>query len=127
MMYSIKALPLKRAVLAGLVISFIAGVTTGCNSMNLGNVDQTEDPRDNMPGPGIFDSDEEGDALTWHTGKQKPAAAAAPVPTDAPLLDEKAEFEQFKKWDHLRTNEPESPEYQEFLEWLKFQKFKAAQ
>jgi len=127
MKHSLEALPLKRAVLAVLVISVIAGMTTGCNSMNLGNIDQTEDPRESMPGPGIFDSDEEGDALTWHTGKQKPAAAAAPVSTDSTPLGEKAEFEQFKKWDHLRTNEPESPEYQEFLEWLKYQKFKAGQ
>ena len=55
------------------------------------------------------------------------SVATTPVSTDSPPLDEKAEFEQFKKWDHLRTNEPESPEYQEFLEWLKFQKFKAGQ
>jgi hypothetical protein len=125
MMLVTKALPLKRAVLAVLVILVTAGVTAGCNSMNLGNIDRTDDPRETMPGPGILDSEQEGDSLTWHSGKQKPAPA--PVSTDATPTDEKAEFEQFKKWDNLRTNETESAEYQEFLEWLKYQKFKAGQ
>ena len=53
--------------------------------------------------------------------------AAKPAAVAAPVTDEKAEFEQFKKWDNLRTNDADSVEYQEFLEWIKYQKFKAGQ
>jgi len=41
--------------------------------------------------------------------------------------DEKAEFEQFKVWNELRTEDKGSEEYQEFLQWLKYQDFKARQ
>ncbi len=42
-------------------------------------------------------------------------------------LDEKGEFELFKKWNELRAKGEESDEYQEFLQWLKYQEFKARQ
>jgi len=125
MMRVIKALPLKRAVLAGLVILTSAGVTAGCTSMNLGNIDKTDDPRETMPGPGVLANEQDGNALTWNTAKQE--SAATPTATGSTPLDEKAEFEQFRKWDDLRTNRVESAEYQEFLQWLKYQKFKAGQ
>jgi len=120
-----EAWPLPRAVLAVLVIVAAAAAAAGCTSVNLGNIDAKDDPRETMPGPGILDNEEDGDLLTWNS--KKPKAAAAPVSAEAPPADEKAEFEQFKKWDNLRSNEPDSPEYQEFLQWLKYQKFKAAQ
>ncbi|MCH6565911.1 MAG: hypothetical protein IH811_08570 [Proteobacteria bacterium] len=41
-------------------------------------------------------------------------------------LDEKAEFEQFKRWNQLRTEDRESEEYQEFLQWLNYQNFKTS-
>jgi hypothetical protein len=41
--------------------------------------------------------------------------------------DEKAEFEQFKIWNQLRTEGVESEQYQEFLQWLNYQDFKARQ
>jgi hypothetical protein len=78
-----------------------------------------------MPGPGVLANDQGETPLKVKTGSSKTSANAAPVSTSA--LDEKAEFEQFKKWDHLRTNAAESAEYQEFLEWIKYQKFKAGQ
>jgi hypothetical protein len=42
-------------------------------------------------------------------------------------MDEKAEFEQFKIWNELRTRGAETAEYQEFLQWLEYQEFKARQ
>ena len=78
-----------------------------------------------MPGPGVL-ADEQGESpLTLKTGADK--EAAKPAPAAAPVTDEKVEFEQFKKWDKLRTNAADSAEYQEFLEWMKYQKFKAGQ
>jgi hypothetical protein len=125
MMQPTGALPLKRAVLTGLVILVSAGLTAGCSSVDLGDIDRTDDPRETMPGPGVLDNEQDGNLFTWNSEKPKPAAAAgsaASTPTD-----EKAEFEQFRKWDNLRTNEADSAEYQEFLQWLKYQKFKAGQ
>jgi hypothetical protein len=110
-----------RFVLAG----FLLVTAAGCSNTNLGNINETDDPRETMPGPGVL-ADEQGESpLTLKTGADKEAAKPAPVA--APVTDEKTEFEQFKKWDNLRTNEADSVEYQEFLEWLKFQKFKAGQ
>ncbi len=114
---------LKRAVLAGVLLITVAG----CSNTNLGNIDETDDPRETMPGPGVL-ADEQGESpLTLKTGADKEAAKPAPAPAAAPVMDEKAEFEQFKKWDNLRTNAADSAEYQEFLEWIKYQKFKAGQ
>ena len=112
---------MRWAVLAGILLV----TATGCSNMNLGNIDETDDPRETMPGPGVLDNEQGESPLTLKTGADKEAAKPAPVA--APVMDEKAEFEQFKKWDHLRTNAADSAEYQEFLEWLKFQKFKTGQ
>lgn len=112
---------LKREFLLGILLVAVVG----CSSANLGQIDETEDPREDMPGPGVLANNEQETPLVWEAGNnqqaEKPAAASAPA------LDEKAEFEQFKKWDNLRTNAAESAEYQEFLEWIKYQKFKAGQ
>jgi hypothetical protein len=97
----------------------------GCSSMNLGQIDETEDPRDDMPGPGIF-SDEEGNTtLQWSNDKNQPSVEAAEV--SSTTTDEKAEFEQFKLWNKLRIEDRESAEYQEFLQWLNYQDFKGKQ
>jgi hypothetical protein len=112
---------LKRAVLAGVLLLTAAG----CSSANLGNIDETEDSRENMPGPGVL-ADEQGETpLKLETGASKKTVNAAPVSSTP--SDEQAEFEQFKKWDDLRTHGAESAEYEEFLEWIKYQKFKAGQ
>ena len=112
---------LRRAILGGVLLA----TAVGCSSTNLGNIDETDDPRETMPGPGIL-ADEQGESpMTLKTGADKETAKPAPVA--APVTDEKAEFEQFKKWDNLRTNAADSAEYQEFLEWIKYQKFKAGQ
>ena len=112
---------LKRAVLAGALLLTAAG----CGTTNLGNIDETEDPREDMPGPGILANEEGETPLKLETGNDK--QPAKPVVTASAPLDEKAEFEQFKIWDNLRTNEADSAEYKEFLEWLKYQQFKAGQ
>jgi hypothetical protein len=112
---------LRRFVLTVVLLATAAG----CSSTNLGNIDETDDPRETMPGPSIL-ADEQGESpLTLKTGADKEAATAVAV--SAPAMGEKAEFEQFKKWDNLRTNQADSAEYQEFLEWIKYQQFKAGQ
>lgn len=112
---------LKPAVL---VFIFLLGAA-GCSSVDLGQIDETENPRDDMPGPGIFSDDDGETALQWSSDKdQTTAEVAQPSPT---TMDDKAEFEQFKIWNELRTNAPDSDEYQEFLQWLKYQDFKATQ
>ena len=78
-----------------------------------------------MSGPGVLANEDGETPLKLKTGASKKTVKAAPVSSTP--SDEKAEFEQFKKWDHLRTNEADSAEYQEFLEWIKYQKFKAGQ
>jgi len=108
-------------VFAGILLVTAAG----CSSIDLGNIDETDDPRETMPGPSVLADEQDESPLTWITGADK--EAAKPVPVAAPAMGEKAEFEQFKKWDNLRTNAAESAEYQEFLEWIKYQKFKAGQ
>jgi hypothetical protein len=112
---------LKRAVLAGVLMLTAAG----CSSTNLGNIDETDDPRETMPGPGVLANEQGETPLKLETGASKKTVNAAPVSSRP--SDEQAEFEQFKKWDDLRTNGAESAEYQEFLEWIKYQKFKAGQ
>ena len=112
---------LRRVILTTVLLLTAAG----CSGTNLGNIDETDDPRETMPGPGIL-ADEQGETpLKLKTGADK--EAAKPVPVAAAVTDEKTEFEQFKKWDDLRTNATDSAEYQEFLEWIKYQKFKAGQ
>jgi hypothetical protein len=112
---------LKRAVLAGVLLLSAAG----CGSTNLGNINETEDPREDMSGPGVLANEQGETPLKLETGGSKKTVNAAAVSSTP--SDEQAEFEQFKKWDDLRTNGAESPEYQEFLEWIKYQKFKAGQ
>jgi hypothetical protein len=121
MKHTTQTWPLRRFVLTTVLLVAAAG----CSSTNLGNIDETDDPRETMPGPSILANEQGETPLTLKTGADKEAAKPAPVA--APVTDEKAEFEQFKKWDNLRTNAAESAEYQEFLEWLKYQKFKAGQ
>ena len=121
MKYIIETGQLRRVVLTAVLLL----TTAGCSGTNLGNIDETDDPRETMPGPGIL-ADEQGETpLKLKTGADK--EAAKPVPVAAAVTDEKTEFEQFKKWDDLRTNATDSAEYQEFLEWIKYQKFKAGQ
>jgi hypothetical protein len=112
---------LKWAVITGVLLL----TAVGCSSTNLGNIDETDDPRETMPGPGVLANEDGETPLKLETGADKKSAKS--TQTIAAVTDEQTEFEQFKKWDHLRTDAAESAEYQEFLEWLKFQKFKAAQ
>ena len=112
---------MKWAVIAGVLLL----TAVGCSSTNLGDIDETDDPRETMPGPGVL-ADEQGETpLKLETGADKKSAQS--TQSIAVVTDEQTEFEQFKKWDHLRTDAADSAEYQEFLEWLKFQKFKAGQ
>ena len=112
---------LKWAVITGVLLL----TAVGCSSTNLGNLDETDDPRETMPGPSILANEDGETPLKLETGADKKSTQS--TQTIAAVTDEQTEFEQFKKWDHLRTDAAESAEYQEFLEWLKFQKFKAAQ
>ena len=114
-------LRLMPAALTGIYLLSAAG----CRSMHLGAIDAPPAPRAALPGPGIF-SDEKGDTnLKWSNDKNQPLAE--PVQSSSPTTDEKAEFEQFKVWNELRTEDRGSEEYQEFLQWLNYQEFKARQ
>ena len=99
--------------------------TAGCSSVNLGQIDETPDDREEMAGPGIFADDEGETTLKWSSDEKQ--AASNPEPSNVTALDEKAEFEQFKIWNELRTRGAETAEYQEFLQWLEYQKFKTSQ
>jgi hypothetical protein len=110
---------------------------SGCSNTNLGDIDESVDSREEMPGPGIFAQDDGQSALTWSSDSNEPAPAAEqPVSTSATTTTaavvmttetDKAEFEQFKAWDELRTKGADSAEYQEFQQWLEYRKFKAAE
>ncbi len=115
---------ISRLVTAVLTALLLSG-TAGCSSVNLGQIDETPDDREEMAGPGIFADDTGETTLKWsNEDKQAPSS---PEPSNVTPMDEKAEFEQFKIWNELRTKGAETPEYQEFLQWLEYQEFKARQ
>ena len=114
-------LGLKPAVLTGIFLLNAAG----CSSVNLGQIDETEDPREFMPGPGVFSNNNGETTLKWNSDKKQASIKAEHVSSMA--LDEKTEFEEFKIWNKLRTEGAESEEYQEFLQWLNYQEFKTRQ
>jgi len=64
--------------------------------------------------------------MTVYSSEQK-QVSVKPEQTSSIALDEKAEFEQFKIWNKLRTEDRESAEYQDFLQWLNYQNFKTSQ
>ena len=63
---------------------------------------------------------------TMYSSEQKQVSVKTEQVSSIPL-DEKAEFEQFKIWNKLRTEKTDSEEYQEFLQWLIYQNFKTSQ
>ena len=63
---------------------------------------------------------------TLYSSEQKQVSAKQDQVSSI-ALDDKAEFEQFKIWNKLRTEEMDSNEYQEFLQWLNYQNFKTSQ
>ena len=109
------------AVLTALLLLNAAG----CSSVNLGQIDETPDDREEMAGPGIFSDDEGETSLQWSSENKQ--AVSNPEPSKVTALDEKAEFEQFKIWNELRTKGAGTTEYQEFLQWLEYQKFKSSE
>ena len=94
-----------------------------CSNTNLGDIDESVDSREQMPGPGIFADDAGESALSWNTASDNTASETQPAQPAA--SGDRAEFEQFKAWQELRGQGNESPEYREFQQWLEFQKFKA--
>ena len=98
---------------------------SGCSGTNLGDIDESVDSREKMPGPGIFADDQGESRLQWSSDdKDSTAQTAAPESAD---LSDQAEFEQFKAWNQMRTEGTDSADYQEFLQWLEYRKFKASQ
>ena len=104
-------------------------LNVACSGTNLGQIDESVDSREEMPGPGIFADDEGESSLKWSNDSSEPSSTAATVATatDTSVTQEQAEFEQFKAWNDLRSNGSESAEYQEFQQWLEYQKFKSNQ
>jgi len=123
--------PLNLSRLAPLVLLLFLNVA--CSGTNLGQIDESVDSREEMPGPGIFADDEGESSLTWSTDSSEPSSTATATGTaasaaaDTSVTQEQAEFEQFKAWNELRSNGTESAEYQEFQQWLEYQKFKSSQ
>ncbi|MDC1288331.1 hypothetical protein N8198_10645 [Gammaproteobacteria bacterium] len=108
-------------------------LTAACSGTNLGQIDESVDSREEMPGPGIFSDDEGESSLKWSSDSSEPSSAAtataasAATAADTDVTQEQAEFEQFKIWHDLRSNGSDSAEYQEFQQWLEYQKFKSSQ
>lgn len=96
-----------------------------CSNTNLGDIDESVDSREQMPGPGIFADESGKSSLSW-SSENDSAGSGIPAPAPAPV-DEKTEFEQFKAWQEMRSQGADSPEYREFLQWLEYRKFKASQ
>jgi hypothetical protein len=120
----------ERKSLAGTLLLAGCLFAAGCSSVDLGNIDDNPDAREIKPGPGILDGEDGEPALTWKLGNSGDSTAvpsAAAVPPEGPELDEKAEFEQFKIWNDLRSNHPDSPEYREFRQWLEYREFKESE
>ena len=99
----------------------------GCSNTNLGDIDESVDSREQMPGPGIFSDDSGETRLKWSSDSGESTAPAGAQSGTASTTDDKAEFEQFKAWNELRTSGRESAEYREFQQWLEYRKFKAAE
>ena len=110
-----------RYWLASLLLSMMAG--SACSNANLGDIDESVDAREEMPGPGIFANSEGESSLTWSSESNDSGSATA----DSNSTSAQAEFEQFKLWNQLRSEGADSAEYREFLQWLEYRKFKAAQ
>jgi hypothetical protein len=104
-------------------------LNAACSGTNLGQIDESVDSREEMPGPGIFADDEGESSLKWSNDSSEPSSTAttASTATGMSVTQEQAEFEQFKAWNDLRSNDTESAEYQEFQQWLEYQKFKSNQ
>jgi hypothetical protein len=120
--------------LAPAVLLLLLG--SSCSGTDLGQIDESVDSREDMPGPGIFAGDDGKSALSWSSDSNDPAAAAEqPASTSATTTTavamttetDKAEFEQFKAWNELRTEGADSAEYQEFQQWLEYRKFIATE
>lgn len=106
-------------------MALLLSSSAGCSSVYLGQIDETPDDREEMAGPGIFADDTGETTLKWSSKDKQ--AASNPESSNQTAMDEKAEFEQFKIWNKLRTEGAETAEYQEFLQWLEYQEFKASQ
>ena len=106
-----------------LVVLLLALAAGACSNTNLGDIDESVDSREQMPGPGIFDGEDGESALSWSSDSSADRSVAAQQSS----ADQRAEFEQFKAWQALREQGEDSPEYREFRQWLEFQKFKSGQ
>lgn len=122
-------------ILGGTLLITCFFLASGCESVNLGDIYETPDAREVMPGPGVLDGEDGEPALTWTfersddtaADKSAPAVSAQSTSPEQPELDEKEEFEQFKIWNDLRTNRPDSEAYREFRLWMEYREFKKSE
>jgi hypothetical protein len=121
--------PLQLNLLRLVPVVLLLFLNAACSGVNLGQIDESVDSREEMPGPGIFADDAGESSLKWSNDSSEPSSTAttASTATGTSVTQEQAEFEQFKAWNDLRSNGTESAEYQEFQQWLEFQKFKSSQ
>ncbi len=72
--YIVETGQLRRIVLTAVLLLTAAG----CSGTNLGNIDETDDPRETMPGPGVL-ADEQGESpLTLKTGADQRSDQTGP-------------------------------------------------
>ena len=109
---------LNKKHLAIFLYSFLLGACTVT-----GPADDGYDNSNEWVNTGRLLSDEK---KTIYSSEQKQVSAKQDQVSSV-ALDDKAEFEQFKIWNKLRTEEMDSEEYQEFLQWLNYQNFKTSQ
>jgi len=109
---------LNKKHLALFLCSFLLGACTVT-----GPADDGYDNSNEWVNTGRLLSDEK---KTMYSSEQKQVAAKQDQGSSI-ALDDKAEFEQFKIWNQLKTEDRESEEYQEFLQWLNYQNFKTSQ
>lgn len=113
------------------VIFLFLFAIVGCSTLNLGDVDETPDHRDDMPGPGVFSDDKGESILRWDSNEEKPAVEEKTLANTKavadPDLSEKNEFELYKHWKEISSDVQSSEEYQEFKLWLEFRRLKQQQ
>ena len=117
---------MKGIVVSSVRYGCLAGVLlacAACSGTNLGDIDESVDSREEMPGPGIFTDDEGESLLSWSSESEQ--AESTPAATPVTASDEQAEFEAFKLWNQLRSEGADSAEYREFQQWLEYRKFKS--
>ena len=111
-----------------IAIALLLTAVAACSGVNLGDIDESVDSREQMSGPGILADDQGESALSWRSkDSSTKTEEAAPATASEELSAEQVEFEQYKEWKALREQGGESSEYREFQQWREYQEFKSGE